>query len=242
MTDNPDRVDVVVGTPLGTSDHCNVWSTVFQKHRTNWDSVRSAVVRSCTWSAILKSADPLIAFDRAIGEVIGRYIPTTLCSRSGDKQWLDGSCRRAYDAKQTAYRAWCRSCNADRWFQFVLAHAGAQRVYGAARESHNELNRNTLKHSTCSHKWWEILKGVKPSIPALRGLEVVWWWILLRKPHSWAVSLTVSSVVSILSVLCLVSLSLGAILWPSELLSSCVCFSILIRIGVLILWVCFLYL
>ena len=31
---------------------------------------------------------------------------------------------------------------------------------------------NTLKHSTSSHKWWEILKGsmfvVMPSIPALR--------------------------------------------------------------------------
>ena len=25
-------------------------------------------------------------------------------------------------------------------------------VYGAARESHNELTRNTLKHTTCSHK------------------------------------------------------------------------------------------
>ena len=44
--------------------------------------------------------------------------------------------------------------------QFVLARADAQRVYGsmvgllwwvngAARESHNEPTRNTLKHSTC---------------------------------------------------------------------------------------------
>ena len=44
----------------------------------------------------------------------------------------------------------------------------------AARESHNERTRNTLKHSTSSHKWLETLKssifGVKSSIPALRGL------------------------------------------------------------------------
>ena len=43
---------------------------------------------------------------------------------------------------------------------------------GVARESHNERSRNTLKHSTSLHKWWETLKGsifgVKPSIPALR--------------------------------------------------------------------------
>ena len=55
----------------------------------------------------------------------------------------------------------------------MLACAKAQRVYGAARESHNEHTRNTLKHSTCSHKWQETLKskifGENPSIPALGG-------------------------------------------------------------------------
>ena len=38
--------------------------------------------------------------------------------------------------------------------------------------AHNEHTRNNRKLSTCSHKWWETLKGsifgVKPSIPALR--------------------------------------------------------------------------
>ena len=58
---------------------CNIRSTVFLKHRTNSDSIRSAV-RSFTWTPIiLKSADPLVAIDRAIGEVIGRYVPTTVC-------------------------------------------------------------------------------------------------------------------------------------------------------------------
>ena len=75
MTDVPDTVDVVVGTPLGTSDHCfiscvlhveqsvpeyNIRNTVFSNHRTNWDSVRS-MVRRFTWNAILKSADRLVA-------------------------------------------------------------------------------------------------------------------------------------------------------------------------------------
>ena len=102
---------------------------------------------SFTSSTILKSADPLVAFDRAIGEVIGRYVPkTVLQSRSGDKQWFEASCQRAYDAKQTAYRAWCRAHNAEHWDQFVLVRAEAQRT------------RNILKHYTCSHKWWETLK------------------------------------------------------------------------------------
>ena len=101
ITDVPAIVDVVDGSLLGTSDHffvscvlCveqsvpeyNVRSTVFLKHRTNWDSVCSAV-RSFTRSTILKSADPLVAFDRPICEVIGRYVPTSvLCSRYKDKQ------------------------------------------------------------------------------------------------------------------------------------------------------------
>ena len=36
----------------------------------------------------------------AIGEVIGSYVPTTILhSISGDKQWFDPCCRRAYDTK-----------------------------------------------------------------------------------------------------------------------------------------------
>ena len=230
--------------PLGTSDHCfvscvlrieqsvpeyNVRSTVFPKHRTYCDSVRRAV-GSFIWSTILKSADRSVAFDRAIGDIIGWYVPTTVFrSGSGDKQWFDASCRRAYDAKQTAYHARCSARNAEHSCQFVLAHAEAQWVYGAARESHNERTRNTLEHSlTCSHKWWETLKGSVFGVDVLfllsGGREVVWWWLMLRKPHSWALILIASGVMSSLSLLYLVSLGLCAILWPSELPYSCICF------------------
>ena len=64
-----------------------------------------------------------------------------------------------HDTKQTAYHAWCRECNTDHCGQFELARAQAQRVNGAARESYNELTRNTLKYSTSSHKLWETLKA-----------------------------------------------------------------------------------
>ena len=78
MTDVPDIVlDVFVGTPLGTSDHCfvscvhqieqsvqeyNIRSTALLKHCTNWDNIRCAV-RSFSLSTILKSADPLDVLD-----------------------------------------------------------------------------------------------------------------------------------------------------------------------------------
>ena len=59
MTDVSDLVDLVVCTPLGTSDHCfvsfmlcveqslpefNVRRTVFLKHCTNWDCVHGGTV------------------------------------------------------------------------------------------------------------------------------------------------------------------------------------------------------
>ena len=112
ITDAPDIVDVFVGTPLRTSDHCflscvlrveqsvpeyNVRSTVFLNHRTNWENVRCGV-RSLTWSTILKSADPLVALDRAICEVICRLVPTIVFHcESGDKKWFDAGCERDSD-------------------------------------------------------------------------------------------------------------------------------------------------
>ena len=89
MTNAPDIVDVFVGTPQRTFNHCcvscvlwvehyvpeyNVRSTFFLKYRPNWDNVRF-VVGNFTWRTISKSADPLDAFYRAIGEVIGSLVP-----------------------------------------------------------------------------------------------------------------------------------------------------------------------
>ena len=92
MSDAPDLVDVFIGIPLRTPDHCfiscvlqvehsvpeyNIRSTVILRHRTNWDNIRCAV-RSYSWSTILWSVDSINAFDRAIGEVIGTLVPTTV--------------------------------------------------------------------------------------------------------------------------------------------------------------------
>ena len=94
---------------------------------------------------MLRSADPLVEFDRAIGEVTGRYVPTTvLHSRSGDKQWFDASFRRAHNAKQTAYRAWCRARNAEHWVNLcllVLRPRGSMVLQRS--QSHNKRTRNT---------------------------------------------------------------------------------------------------
>ena len=61
----------------------NVRSTVFLKHRTNGDSV----CMQCSQELYMEhnfdanSTDPLVVFDRVIGEVIGRLVSTTVLRR-----------------------------------------------------------------------------------------------------------------------------------------------------------------
>ena len=104
----------------------------------------------------MRSVDPIGALNSAVSEVVSGFILTTVVrSRSGDKHWFDSNCRRAYDAKQTAYRAWSRERGADLWNMFVHSRTEAQRVYGAAMASHNERAQKTLTSTSCSHKWWD---------------------------------------------------------------------------------------
>ena len=96
----------------------NAGSTVLLKHCTNWDSVISTG-RSFTWALFCSQCVPT----------------TVLRSRSGDKQWFDSSCGRAYDGKHTDYPAWYTARNANQWGQFVRARAEAKSImHGAARE------------------------------------------------------------------------------------------------------------
>ena len=68
---------------------------------------------------------------RVITDAIIDVLPTYVCNIVINIKDID---RRTYDAKQIAYRAWCRARNDEHWGHFVLAHAEAQTVYGAARE------------------------------------------------------------------------------------------------------------
>ena len=188
MTDAPDIVDVYVGTPLGTSDHCfvscgfrveqsepecNVRSNVFLKHRANRDNVCCAVGRF-TWSIILKSADPIDAFDRAIGEVIGRLVLATVFGLV-DLETCNGLMPAAGELIMQCRLLIVPHVQHTAQIIRVLACAKAQRIYGATRESHNKQTRNTLKNSTCSHKWWETLKGVKQTIFGVKQTIPVLW-------------------------------------------------------------------
>ena len=122
----------------------------------------------------MKSVDSLVAFDRDIGEVIGRYVPTTvLRSRSGDINGLMPAAgklmmlNRLLIVPGVEHAMWNIGVNL---CLLVLRPRGSMVLQGSRIMS--TPCRTTLKHSTCLHKWWETLKGsifiVKP-IHALRG-------------------------------------------------------------------------
>ena len=134
---------------------------------TKWESVRRAVraLHGVPFS------NNLIHWMRSAEILVGMFPPLFYVE---ELKTSNGNDATVYDAKQTAYRAWCRARNADHWGQFVLARVEAQRVYGVARESHNDSTRNTLKHSPVhisGGRHWKIRSktGVKSSIPAVRG-------------------------------------------------------------------------
>ena len=124
--------------------------------------------------------------------------------------------RRAYDAKQTTYHACCRALSAFYWVDLRLFMRRPRRSM-MLQGSHIMNLPAILWSSPPVH-----ISGGRPlrartlvwsRLFLLSGCsEVVWWWLLLRRRHSWALSLTVSNVVSSSSHICLVSLSLCAIL------------------------------
>lgn len=188
ITEVPDVVDVSVGTPLGTSDHCclnlhvtvnqslpsyDVRRTVFLKNRVNWDRVREDV-QDIAWSEIFKAQDPVSALNTAVSCIITRNVPTaTLRFRSGDAPWFNADCRRVYDLKQTAYRAWTRGRTRELWLVYQRRRVEAEAVYDAAKSHHFNRSREALTCSGSSHRWWATLKsalfGDSSSLPALKG-------------------------------------------------------------------------
>ena len=105
----------------------------------------------------------------------------------------------------------------------ACAYSGSMMLQGSRIMSAPGIPWSTPPVHISGGRHWKARSLVWNLFLLSGGPEVVWWWLLLRKHHSWALSFTASSVISSLSLIYLVALSLGAIL------SSCVCFSILIH-------------
>ena len=149
-----------------------------------------------------------------------------------------------YDAKQEAYSAWYSSqcgsfgsnCACSGW-----GTKGLLCCMGVVWWTHQEFSKTlhlftkVVGYTNSLDLWCDTVNSC--SLVPGGGLVVA----SAKKALHLCSQFDSKSVVSSSSLLCLVSLSQGVILWPSGLPTSCVCFLNLPHKGVLILWVCFLY-
>ena len=247
-------LDEFVGTLLVTSDHSfvscvllvgqsvpeyNVRSTVFLKHRINWDKSAACAVTSFTWSTILKSADPLDAFYRAISEVIIRYVPNFLplfCAV--DLETCNGLIPVAGELMKLNRLLIVSGVEGAVLITAVnlrlhlLKPRGSMVLQGSSIINAPGILSITPPVHISGVRHWKARSLVQNHLFLLKGgAAVVWWCLLQRNLHSYAPIVwqhAVSWLVSSLSLLYLLSLCLGAInVWPSGLFSSSVCVLIL---------------
>ena len=79
----------------------------------------------------------------------------------------------------------------------MLWHRGSMVLQGCRIMSAPGILWSTPPVHISGVRHWKARSLVWNLLFLLSGCpKVVWWWLLLRKPHSWALSLTASSVVS----------------------------------------------
>ena len=187
FTDVPGVVSVSVGTPVGTSDHsflsCNLTTSqhvpdistskkVYLKSRANWGAVCSDL-SNVSWSNIYCDPEPASRLSDLLCGVLDRRVPSKIIrNRNSDKPWFNNACRRAYQAKQEAYRRYTRSGrNPGFWQAYIDLRNEASAIYSVAEASYYDHARSVLSNCSDSHKWWSTLKeslfGSDNSIPPL---------------------------------------------------------------------------
>ena len=173
FTDTPGLCNVSVGSRIGRSDHSFVsvvLSTsikvpqfcvsrlVHQKSRIQWDALEQDV-QSIPWSAILRSENPVRELNGQLQTIVAARIPTvTIRVRNNDKPWFDENCRRAFDAKQTAFLRWNRTRSLADWTSYKASQRYACECYAHAQQAHKENCRARLSDAQNPHSWWKVLK------------------------------------------------------------------------------------
>ena len=187
FTDVSALTDATVGTPIGCSDHSHialklkvvqnipdvtVSQKVYLKSRANWDGIDGDLQNVC-WSLIYRDPSPASKLNEVLVSIMERRIPSKILRhRLSDKPWFDDDCRRAYQAKQEAYRRWTRGGRDPLlWDNYLSLRNEASVTYSAAEADFHRHARRVLSDCTEPNKWWKTLKsslfGSNSSMPPL---------------------------------------------------------------------------
>lgn len=174
LTDVPGVVSVVVGSPIGSSDHSSlhvklvvnqpvldftVSREVYIKRGINWAAVIRDV-EGLAWKQVYADEEPVDRMNELMLQVVGRHIgKKTLRLRSKDRPWFCNMCRVLYDDKQAAYRRWQRSRDRADYEEYTRARIRAQQFFNEAARRSDTVMRGRLLGVSDPHKWWRTLKG-----------------------------------------------------------------------------------
>ena len=188
MTNVPDLCRVVVGGPIGRSDHSHIalhldtsartpgfeiCKEVLLKSRVDWNIVRRRV-SDLSWGAIFLSAEMVDLMDRELLAVVDACVPKVRIKRqSRDEPWFDEECRNAFMQKQAAYFVWQGNRNLANWELFKNRQRQANSCYARARSRFTDRCKARLASATSESAWWSSLKECifykDSSIPPLQG-------------------------------------------------------------------------
>ena len=123
LTEFPDLAGVLVGSPVGTSDHSTMiidvvrdqsippllcMQEVYLKNSVDWRLVRRDG-KGLNWNMFIRSSCPTSPLFEALLSVIrDRISKLTVAVRTSDKLWFDDLCVLTHRAQQKVYRVWSR--------------------------------------------------------------------------------------------------------------------------------------
>ena len=174
FTDVPGVVASRVGSPIGTSDHSYISTSinirqsvpdisfsrkVFLKSRADWNGILMDL-SLLNWPDIYRHIDPISSLGPALLSIIERRVPSCILQfRMKDKSWFDDDCRRALQEKQEAYFYWRHNRSDFTWDNYTRLRAQAQAVYVSAERNYNEGIREKLLGVVNPHRWWSTFKS-----------------------------------------------------------------------------------
>ncbi|CAH2097689.1 unnamed protein product [Euphydryas editha] len=187
LTTEPDRYQVSVSAPLGSSDHCLVKSVltcpppdsnprrtrrVWRYKSADWDEMRHFLA-SYPWLQVCFSSSDPSSCAGAIAEVIGQameyYIPfSDQPSGIRAQPWFNAVCSKAEAIKQSAYHAWLEARNRkapdtrNKKKAFNSAAKSYKKVLKKARFNHiGRVGTKLASYPSGSKAFWSLAKCVE---------------------------------------------------------------------------------
>lgn len=187
LTTDPDRYQVAISSPLGSSDHCLVKSVsvyspsvqiptgtrrVWRYGSADWDEMRHFFASYPWRRSCFSSNDPTCCADEISGVILRAmeyFIPYSDVSQQNKaRPWFNADCGKAEALKHSAYQSWAdaRSCKAPNVGKlkkaFNRATKSCKSTLRKARFDHiSRIGAKLASYPSGSKAFWSLAKSVE---------------------------------------------------------------------------------